>query len=173
MNLNEFGTWLSIIQATINVLALIVAGAWAYARRVREPRAEFKIDLDFVGKQDKYWLVEASAYVENKGLVRYSIRDMRIRLRYLTKEDKVEEGGEAIRHQILFPHSIDVDGFKRYMEKQTYVNPNLQYRYSYITRVPQEATFVLVHCKLKYWKTFSTTQKLFRVPNVETGIPGA
>jgi len=166
MKLTEFSNWLSIIQASINVVALIFAGAWAYARRVREPRAEFKIDLDFVGKQDKYWLVEASAYIENKGLVRYSIQDMRIRLRYLTKDDQVRDGGEDIRHQIFFPNSIDVAGFKRIVEKQTYVNPNLQYRYSYITRVPEEATFVLVHCKLKYWKTFSTTQKLFRVPTV-------
>jgi hypothetical protein len=172
MRLNELSNWLSIVQASINILALLFAGAWAYrkyfVRREREPRGELKIDLDFVGRQGEYWLVEASAYLENKGFVRYSIRDMRIRFRFLTRNDPVEEGGDGIRHQIIFPHSTDGKGHKRYMEKETYVNPNLHYRYSYITRIPQEATFVMVHCKLKYWRTFSTAQKLFKVPSDET-----
>ncbi|HSS47956.1 MAG TPA: hypothetical protein VLX28_03320 [Thermoanaerobaculia bacterium] len=176
MKLTEFSSWLSIVQASINILALMLGGAWAYrkyvVRREREPRAEVKIDLEFVGKQGKYWLVEASAYVENKGFVRYTIRNMRIRFRYLTESDNLEEGGEEIRHQIIFPNSTDASNGKRYMEKETYVNPNLTYRYSYVTRIPQEAIFLLVHCKLQYWKTVSTAQKVFRVPNDDTSRSG-
>jgi|1186.fasta_scaffold37611_2 hypothetical protein len=162
---------MDILPAVVEVVKIggvLVAGGWAYRqyvlRREREPRAEHDVQIDFVGQQGSDWLVEVSAHIENKGVVRFSLRDMRIKLFYLTREDEPAEGSEAIRRQLYFPHSTDGGGGPRYMEKSTYVNPKLRYRYSYVTSIPAKATFVLIHCKFHFWNTFSTAQRLVRVP---------
>ena len=50
------------IAAVLQVLALIVAGGWAYWKfihqRMNEPAADIDIDLKFVGKQDGKWIIE-------------------------------------------------------------------------------------------------------------------
>ena len=168
MDIDHVGDWFSVVQAGLNIAAILVAGIWASRNhllsREREPRAEFEVDVSFVGRQNGYWLVEVNSFIENKGFVRFSIRDMRLRLRYLTSNDAIWDGNDDVRHQVLFPHSTDAQGLVRIVEKTTYVNPKLRYRYSYITWIPEEATFLLVHCKFKYWNTVSTAQKLFAVP---------
>jgi hypothetical protein len=75
MTLTDLKDILSIIQLTVHIVAFLTAGIWAYARfvlrRQKEPHAEFDMDLSFVGIQDGFWLVEVSAFVENKGQRRH------------------------------------------------------------------------------------------------------
>jgi hypothetical protein len=173
MDLAEGESLANIIEAIVTSIAILAAGGWAYYRfvhqREREPRAEFTVDLEFVGIQDNYWLVEVSAYVQNKGLVRHAVRDFRINVRYLTKEDKIVDGDEEILFQILLPHSIKerIGGKDRYLVKNGYIDPTIIHRNSYITAVPIDATFVSVFSRFEYLNEYHSAQKLFKVPGPE------
>ena len=148
----------------MTMLALIIGGLWAYIkfvyRREQEPRAEFDVDLNFVGIQNNHWLIEASAYVENKGSVRHPVRNFKMDIHYLLKDEQPIEGDKDINFQVKFSHSI-----KRTLSEETYIDPQLRYRNSYITVVPTEAAFVLVFSKFEYKKEKFTAQRLFKVPS--------
>lgn len=64
------------------------------------------VDLCFVGKHGDDWVVEVLCFLENKGLVPYSIRSLRFNLRALLETDHASEGGESIRHQLNIEHKI-------------------------------------------------------------------
>jgi hypothetical protein len=153
----------SIIQSLATTLALIIGGLWAYTRfiyrREKEPRAEFDVDLTFVGTQDGRRLVEVIAHLENKGEVRHPVRNFKLHLLYLLSDDPVADGDDDINFQIEFPNSI-----KRTLWNNTFIDPHLRYRNSYITAIPVEATFVVVFAKFEYKRERFTTQKLFKVP---------
>jgi hypothetical protein len=174
MTLSELKDIMSIIQSTVHIMAFLAAGIWAYVkfvlRREKEPRAEFDVDLKFVGVQDEFWLVEVSAFVENKGQVRHPVNNFSVRLRYLLHGDKVEDGLENIGYQLKLPHTIDerIENKKRYFwSKDEYIDPGSKHRNSYITALPVEATFVLAMSKFHYKNRVFPIQKLFRVPERE------
>jgi len=171
MSLDELAKLFTLTQAVATTLALVIAGIWAYIkfiyRREKEPRAEFTIDLEFVGIQGNEWLAEISANVENKGLVRHPVRNFKVVLRYLCAADKVSDGGENIKFQVVFPHSINerIDKKERLLWKDTFIDPGLRYRNSYVTFVPVEATFVLLHGSFEYENERFTAQKVVKVPD--------
>jgi hypothetical protein len=171
MSLDELAKLFALIQAVATTIALVIAGIWAYTkfiyRREKEPRAEFTIDLEFVGIQGNEWLVEVSAYVENKGLVRHPVRNFKVALRYLCATDKVTDGEENIKFQVMFPHSINerIGKRERLLWKETHIDPGLRYRNSYVTFLPVEATFVLLHGSFEYEHERFTAQKVLKVPD--------
>jgi len=173
MSLEDWKNVADIIQASVTTIALIVGGVWAYIkfiyRRENVARAEFTIDLDFVGKQSEYWLVEISAFVENKGFTRHQVKNFKINVRYLLNNDTVVDGREDLKFQVKIPHSINkrIEDKERYLYRDTYIDPGLRYRNSYITFIPQNATFVLVFGAFEYGKERFTAQRLFKVPQEE------
>src|SRR6266567_737796 len=96
MSLDEWVKLLTVVQSLVTIVAIVVGGIWAYTkfiyRREKEPRAEFSVDLDFIGSQGNSWLVEVSAYVENRGLVRQPVRNFKLRLRYLYEKTYIDPG---------------------------------------------------------------------------------
>jgi hypothetical protein len=164
MTLEDWKNIAAIAQASAAVAAACVGGAWAYMkfvyRREKEPRAEFDVHLDFVGLQGDRWLVEASAIVDNKGSVRHPVRKFELHLRYLLRDDPLTGGQETINFQPLFPHSI-----KQLLWQETFIDPQIRHRNSYIACIPGNATFVLVFAKFEYQDQKFTAQKLFKVPS--------
>src|SRR5262245_27024016 len=158
MSLEDWKNVAEIIQASVTTIALIVAGVWAYIkfiyRRENVSRAEFTIDLDFVGEQGEYWLVEISAFVENKGSIRHPVKNFKINVRYLLNNDAVVDAGEDLKFQVKIPHSINkrIENKERYLYRNTYIDPGLRYRNSYVTFIPKTATFVLVLGAFQYGK---------------------
>ncbi|PYS18988.1 MAG: hypothetical protein DMG11_32295 [Acidobacteria bacterium] len=75
------------IAAVLQVLALIVAGGWAYWKfihqRMNEPAADIDIDLKFVGKQDGKWIIEITSFLKNQSLVRVKYEDFQVTVRYV------------------------------------------------------------------------------------------
>ena len=172
---------LSALEVLLAAMGLIASGAWAswllLVRREVEPSTELSIEVSFAGIQDHQWLIEVAAILSNRGLVRQFYRDFQLSVRYLLPADEIHDSDvERLKHQIHFPHSIDTRiGTKRLYPNAVYINPKLTFRHSYITSVPQEATFVWVSCKFmfrtrEHWFSLRTTehlknaQRLFRVP---------
>ena len=164
-------------------LFVIVAGVWIYFKfisgRQGEPGADLTIDLDFAGRQDGHWLVEIAATLANKSQVRQWYTDFQVVVRYLLPEDKICDGPEKLNYQLTIPRTVDerIQNKERYFANSVYINPRLTFRHSYVTSVPENATFVLVQCKMRFrsgiavltrWGKFEVKngQKLFRVPSL-------
>jgi hypothetical protein len=176
------------------VLAVLASAAWGYwlfrVRRDPEPAGELQIDVDFVGQQDLKWLLEVSGTLTNKSLVRHKYQDFQVVIRYLLPDDKIEDGGAKVNYQLLCPRVIDerIDKQPRFFANAEYINPRLTFRHSYVTFIPEKATFIWVQCKLRYpmhgrwlgWKKELQTknaQRFFKVPGDKVGSvdspPGA
>jgi len=161
------------IAAVLQVLALIVAGGWAYWKfihqRMNEPAADIDIDLKFVGKQDGMWIIEITSFLKNQSLVRVKYEDFQVTVRYLMPEDRVEDGGEKILYQLNFPRTIDerINGKKRFFGNADYLNPRQEFRHRYVTSIPENGTFVWVQCKFLFTPQKNVkmnSQRIFRVP---------
>src|SRR5882762_5229613 len=89
-----------ILTNVLTSIAILVGGGWTFWRfvllRERFPKIEFNVDLNVVGVQDDKYIVEVIAVVENKGLVRQYLRELRFDLFYLPEESKVIEGKQDI-----------------------------------------------------------------------------
>ena len=162
----EFKDIAQAISAVLSTIAVIVAGLWAYWKFIwqkeKEPRAEFDVNAEFIGKQNGKWLLEVSAQLVNRGKVRHLMEDASINIRYLTASDEVAESANAeLFRQISFPHSIG----RRAIWRNSFIDPGLSFRISYVSWVPQEATYVLLLCKFKYEpKQEWPAQRLLKVP---------
>lgn len=187
VNLNQVaskilqGTDMSQILSLTPVLFAIVSATWIYwhflIRREGEPGTEIEINVDFVGQQKDKCLIEVSAILTNRSLVRHNYHDFQLKVRYLLPHDEVIDGGEKINFQLNFTRTIDerLGGRCRFFANATYIDPRLSFRHSYITSIPAEATFIWVQCKLLFptkrhrigWKrqqSMKNTQRLLKVP---------
>ncbi len=168
--LKDLGSWATIVKDGATALALIVGGAWALWKYVirREARAkiQFSLELNALGKLDDRLIVEAVAVVENKGLVRHKVSDFRFDLHYLAEGAKVIDGDERINFQVLFQPAVR----KKYWIPadwiNTFVDPGVLQRYTYVTSLPGDAAFALLYAQFKYpdaESEFHTAQKVFCV----------
>lgn len=122
-----------VIYAVTGALAIIIGGLWGYWKFVlqkeREPRAEFDLTAEFLGRQDGKWLLEVSARLINKGKVRQFLRDATLNVRYLKAADAVKESDrDGLFRQVAFPHDIG----RRQVWWDTYIDPGLEFRNSYL-----------------------------------------
>lgn len=146
--------WLQIFDGSVTLLAAVIAGTWAFIkiRRRREhfPRIEFTVDVDFVAVQNERWIVSLNAFVVNKGVVRYEVRDFQFDARYASRSDLLEEGGPDINFQTYVPRLLKEGSWLGAGSGSAFVDPGLQTRYSYISSVPCEASLLLLHGRVGF-----------------------
>lgn len=176
MNLSEFKDAAEAAAAVATTLAVIVGGVWVYWRfifqREREPRAEFDVSAEFVGFQDNKWLIELSARLANKGQVRHDVKEATVEVRYLRANDAVvESANPRLFRQIDFPNRVE----RRVMWWNSYIDPGLEFRNSYVTAIPGDATFILLLCQFHYKKEKEKwpAQRLLKVPSRPVDTAGA
>jgi hypothetical protein len=175
------------LSAWWGVLVTAVSAAWVIwlfiIRREAEPGAELDLNVEFVGRQDGKWLIEVVAKLTNRGAVRHWYRQFRVVVRYLLPGDEIIDGPEKVSYQLFCTRTIDdrVGRQSRYYANAAYIDPRLTFRHSYVTFVPEEATFVWVQLRLVFqrrdswrpWKRvdeIKNSQRLFKVP--PGGVPG-
>ena len=91
------------------------------------------------------WLVALLAHVENKGLVRHVIEEFVFELRCLKQSDHLAFGSEDIGFQTPIPHLLRKGAWIPKTWPGTFIGPGLSTTYRYVTSVPIEASFVLLH----------------------------
>lgn len=164
--------WFAVVQSLATVISLIVGGWWVYAKFVRAqekyPNIEFLADINPVGSQAGSLIVELIAYVENKGKAQHQMDNFTFDLNALLPQDPVlpdaRWGG-----QVDFPHQVCAGSFLPGSMKSFFVDPGTKAKYSYIARVPQEVTFLILHCRFEYvgrGKTGHTAEKTINVANL-------
>lgn len=160
---------IQVLQAAITVVVGAGAAVWAIVKTVRRrehaPRLQFAVDIQFVGVQDGQWLVELLALVDNNGLVRHTIREFTFDLRILYARDHIKEGDQAVNGQTLIPNKIKTGAWVPSAWEGTFIEPGVQTRYSFVSAIPVNATFALLHGRFDYGQnSFHTADKLVAVP---------
>jgi len=143
----------SSFQSIITACSLIVGGCWVYFKYLRRqenyPNIEFTADINLIGKQGEWWIIELIAIIENKGKVQHKMNNFRFDLNAIFTEDQVEVSNEW-DGQVDFPQQIAEGSFlpKRY--QFFFIDPGVKAKYSYIVRAPVKATFLILHSWFSY-----------------------
>ena len=171
MNLENWKNLASAVQSFTTALSLIVGGLWVLwsyvLRQERYPNVEFSAALNFVGSQGDWWIVEVIAVVDNKGKVQHRMSELKFDLNALNETDSVCTS-EKWGNQVDFPRQIAAGSFLPSRYKFFFIDPGIKAKYSYITRVPKNAHFLLLHCWFKYSdrrKFGHTAEKTVMLPN--------
>lgn len=173
MTLGEFSDLASAGASIATVIALMIGAYWTYIRFIKQREdfafVEFTVDFCFLGKQGGWWIVELIANLENKGKVVHEFRDLSFDLAALFGGDPVVEeqrfGGQA-----FFPHVLARGPWPP--EDEYYIEPGTRARYSYVARVPEAASFLMLHGKFTYTyldkKHWHKGKRTVKVPGGET-----
>lgn len=136
-------------------IALVVGGMWAYWRFVRERDRYPRVTLDATIEQVAWFgderIVRVSVTVRNDGTVRLVIPKMRYTLRTLREGDVLEDGGEGLLGQPVFPH-VDVRRrpFTHPRHEYAFVDAGTTTSFSSLARLPATAQVALVQVTLRY-----------------------
>jgi hypothetical protein len=166
LTFEEFDHLASALSALATIAALVVGGAWTYQRFVRtreaNPKVEFEVSVEFVARQNGFWIAEALAFLDNKGLVRHDITNFTFSVRFLLSTDSIEAKEEFLA---FVPHDGGSGSWIPPDWGNTFIEPGLRTRYSALIRVPAEASAVLIHGKFYYTDgDWHTSDKLVPVP---------
>jgi len=189
MNPTHIKTWIEIIQGLITACASVIGAFWVWIRFVLErgllPPSQFELGLRTVGLVDAARIVEVTIRISNKGSSALVITDLRVRLRYLNADDKIEiidDAKLAAFGRLKFPHAHvlnNVGAEKRPAERtdeagkqyelgsgefrviryNTFVQPGVEQPYTFVTALPRQAAYVLVHGSFLYEMRPSRMQK--------------
>ncbi len=158
-----------MFESLMTGLAIIVGGGWVFMkyRTYQEDRShvEFSADVNFIGKQGGWWIIELIGTIKNVGKVRHTINKFEFDLNGLCSDDQIEcckDWG----NQVDFPHEIAKGSFLPSRTSSFFIGPGATSKYSYITRVPKKMTFVIFHCWFKYSgdRGGHTAERTVRVP---------
>jgi hypothetical protein len=136
-------------------------------QREHTPRVDFRVDVRFVGPHQDAWIVEVLAFLDNKGLVKYETRSLKFELRALLKSDLLAVGDESIGFQTEIPHILVTGSWLPAARSNTFIEPGMATKYSYVTSVPENATIVLLHGRVQYEsdvEVIHTAEVLVAVP---------
>ena len=133
------------------------------------PRVDFRVDVRFVGPHQDAWIIEVLAFIDNKGLVKYATQSFKFELRALLEPDPLVTGGESIGFQTEIPHVLITGSWIPAGWPNTFIEPGMETKYSYVTSAPQNATILLLHGRVEYVSDVEvahTAEALVAVPRV-------
>jgi hypothetical protein len=179
----------ALFQSFVTAVGIVFGGIWAYRRYVLQEESnsyiEFSADVNFVGKQTKWWIVEIIGIIENKGKVQHRMREFEFELDAIYSEDPAVLNPRW-GNQVNFGHSVARGSFLPRSSKFFFIAPTVKASYSHVTLVPAEARFLILHCRFSYPNTLldrirnlipkyrairsHVAEKTVRVPDEESDI---
>ena len=159
MTFSEFKELAEALQAILTSLSILIGGSWIFYRFIlqqeRFPNINFTTDINIIGKQGDFWIVELLAVIENKGKAQHRMSKIGFDLDAIFKDDSLDLedkwGG-----QINFPHRL-VKGSYLQHQRYFFVDPGTEAKYSYLTKVPINTSYLLLHSNFTYSKRKNTT----------------
>lgn len=146
MTLDELSNLASSGESIATIVALVMGGYWTYRKFIKQRHnfapVDFTVDFCFLGKQDGFWIVELIANMQNKGGVTQRFTRMSFDLTALFSGDSVVEG-EQYNGEVLFPHALISKSWPP--KGEWFIEPGAGERYSYVARVPETASFLMLH----------------------------
>lgn len=149
-------------------LLVIVGGLLAYRRHRAKQSSyadiETSAEISFLGQQDNFWIVELKAILNNKGKAQRKIHKFRFDLHAIDADDPIEPSKKS-GGRVNFAHEIARGSFVPRGYAYCVVGPSIKATYCYVARVPESASFLMLHCRFDYNPGFShTMEKAFQVP---------
>jgi hypothetical protein len=185
-------TWLDILKALITIIAALLGGVWVWCKFVVErgllPPSEMDGDLRTAGSSALARVIEVAVRIKNKGGAALVVTDLRIRLRFLNKDeiisvfDDPKQPTTFGRVKFLHAHVLNgvgdeprifllPDGGKHgdgtvslgrgeflLIPYDTFVQPGVCQTYTFVTALPLTAAYVLTHASFRYEARPSRTQ---------------
>lgn len=155
MELTKLKEYAEFANSILTSLSIIIGGIWIYYRFIRQqenyPNINFSVDLKVIGKQDTYWIVELIAIIDNKGKVQHKINRFDFDLNALFSDDKIETK-EEWGNQVNFPHELISGSFLPKSTAFFFVDPATIAKYSFVTKVPENTQFLILHSNFMYDK---------------------
>jgi hypothetical protein len=160
----DFKNYAAGIQSIVTIAALIAGGIWTWRRffqfREGKPKIDLKVEVTFVRKQMRKWIVTVDALLENKAKVRHEFKDFTFDIRYTIPSDELEnviakdKAGKNIALSVKFPHSAakgswleDAEGPETRMDYGA-LEPGESDSWTFIACLPENATMILACCEL-------------------------
>lgn len=173
MTYEEFMNFAAALQSFATILSFIIGGIWVYTRYIRQrentPNIESSAELNLIGEQAGWWIVELIATIENKGKVQHKMKEFRFDLNALCSDDQIDTS-EKWGGQVNFPHLVAEGSLLPTQSDFFFIDPGIKAKYSYVARVPRDATFLIFHCWFKYYddpNLSHTAEKSISVPRLK------
>jgi hypothetical protein len=184
MNPHQIKAWIDVVQGLITIAATLLGGFWVWSKFVLErgliPPSQMTISLRKLASSDSATMVELEVGIHNKGSSALVVCDLRIRLRYLNNDDEIEvfnDPKKTVYGRVNFLHAHDFDSDKRDLKEgdrsdfpplahgefllipyDTFVQPGVEQKYTFVTALPQTASYVLARSSFRYEMRPSRTQ---------------
>jgi hypothetical protein len=129
-------------------------------QRVFVPRVEFTLDPLVHGAQHDDILLELRFTMDNKGSIRQEFRSLKIRIRAIKATGTLQYWTERSPHRLLFPEKLMEDEFvppSTKNEHYYFVEPGVRQTFTYVTKVPRDYRYLLVHGTFRYSPTTEHT----------------
>ena len=111
--------------------------------RIDFPQVEFNIDCNFYGPQQDEHLVEVLLTVHNKGHVKHELKDVRLRIRGIKENEKLNfwegHGRRLDIPEELVPNETEVGQF--------FAEPSEKHVITYVTKIPASIKYILAYVK--------------------------
>lgn len=167
LNLSEF------IKNILEGTAILGAATWTIFRfgifRERYAKIEFNLECRYIGLTDDSIVLELIAVIENKGLVRQTIKEWTFDLLLFMNDDSVDESEQKINYQVKFPNKkIDKRPWVPTSWYSTFIDSGTKQVYPYLTSVPKDTAFITIYSRFIYPNTrdFHSSQKTFNLKTV-------
>jgi len=153
MTLSDYNELASTIQAIFTSLSIVIGGSWVFYRFVlqqeRYPNINFTTDINIIGEQGAYWIVELTATIDNKGKAQHKMSKIGFDLNALFDDDPVLSD-EKWGGQIDFPHRLIWGSYLPKHQAYFFVDPGTQAKYSFLTKVPLNSSYLILHSNFIY-----------------------
>lgn len=153
-------------------LAVIVGGIMAYrlvsrrygARESDRAHIESSAEISFIGQQDGFWIVELKAILKNNGTAQHKVHKFWFELNAISADDPIDVS-KKWGGQVNFGNEVAKGSFIPRGYSYCVIGPSVTASYSYVARVPQWASFLILHCWFDYDPGFSHwLEKTVQVP---------
>ena len=157
--------FLDIILKLIAAIAALIGGLWALTKYVIErglvPAAELDLECDIVGEKDELKIIEITVHIFNKASSVLVAEEIRLILKCICKEDTTHIYDDERKFgRLQFPHSLSRDLTEnrenteietlKLVPHDTFVQPNVDQKYSFVTAISNDVEFIHVHAEFQY-----------------------
>ena len=153
MTITEMKGIAELAQIVIATLSIIIGAAWVVYRFIlqkeRFPKINFSTDINIIGKQDDFYIIELIAVIENIGKAQHKMSDFGFDLNAMMGNDKVLSK-EKWCGQIDFPHQLIKGSYLPKDYKYFFVDSGTVAKYSFLTKAPLSATYLILHSRFVY-----------------------
>ncbi len=153
MTIKEIKETAELVQIVIATLSIIIGAFWVVYRFIlkkeRFPKINFTTDINVIGKQDNFYIIELIAVIENIGKAQHKMSNFGFDLNAMLEDDKVQTK-EKWGGQIDFPHQLITGSYLPPNYEYFFIDSGTVAKYSYLTKVPSSTTYLILHSRFVY-----------------------